>query len=225
MLKEIMKAFEEAGDKSLIPWMSGYLKGQFKFFGLKSPERRNLSRIIYPSIKPLKKEEIIQLCTEMWNQPYRELHYFSQEILFRTLKKKWDREDIEFLEWLVLNNSWWDTVDFIAPKLLASYFRMYPEERETCIKKWIASENIWLMRSALLIQLKTKEETDFDLLFRVILQVNHTKEFFINKAIGWVLREHAKKNTELILDFVRANRNRLSNLSVREALKHFPNEI
>lgn len=225
MLHDIIKAFEESGDKSLIPGMKAYMKDQFEFFGVKSPVRKEMSKLIIPSVKKLNKKEIIKLCTDLWKQPQREVHYLAQEILEKTLKKKWEKNDIDFLEWLVLNNSWWDTVDFIAPKLMASYFKMYPNEREARVKKWIASGKLWLIRSAILIQLKTKKETDFDLLFRVILQVNGTKEFFINKAIGWVLREHAKHSPDIILDFVREHRDELSNLSVREALKHFPNEM
>ena len=84
------------------------------------------------------------------------------------------------------------------------YFEKFPEERNKWVEKWIASGNIWLIRSSLLIHMKRKEEVDFDYLFKTILQVCHTKEFFINKASGWALRQYAKFNPKEVLQFVEA---------------------
>ena len=222
MLDEIVNNFSRKGDDGFKNGMENYMRGQFTFFGIKSPLRREISKPIFTAIKRMSIEEIKKLAKALWKRPERELHYLAQEILERGIKKNWERKDIDFLQWMVKTNSWWDTVDFIAPKLMKSYFDLYPEEREKKVKEWINSDNIWLIRSAILIQLKTKKDTNFDLLFRIILQVNNTNEFFIDKAIGWVLRENAKHSESIVLDFVKNNREQLSNLSVKEALKHFP---
>ena len=79
------------------------------------------------------------------------------------------------------------------------------------------SDNIWLQRTFLIFQLKYKEEININLLTDYILQLKDTKEFFINKAIGWILREYTRTNPEWVIDFV--NKHELSNLSKREALK------
>ena len=119
---------------------------------------------------------------------------------------------------MIINKSWWDTIDFLSPKILGKYFKLYPDEIEKNTQKWILSNNIWLKRSAILFQLKYKETLNIDLLNRIIIPLSNSKEFFINKAIGWILREYGKTNKEWVINFVK--KNKLSNLSNREALKH-----
>jgi 3-methyladenine DNA glycosylase AlkD len=153
---------------------------------------------------------------ELWNAPQRELHYFGQELFFK-YAKQFEKTDIALIEYMITHNSWWDTIDFIATKPLAKYFKMFPEERRIIINRWIVSENIWLQRSALLFQLKYKTETDLELLSYIILQLSDSKEFFIKKAIGWALREYSRTDDKWVLEFV--NENELEPLSKREALK------
>lgn len=114
--------------------------------------------------------------------------------------------------------SWWDTIDVIAPKILGSWFKRYPEHIKPTITRWLKSDNIWLQRSCVLFQLKYKEKTNTQLLSSVIDQLKDSKEFFLRKSIGWVLREYAKTDAEFVKDFV--NSRELSPLSRREATKH-----
>lgn len=220
MLKTILQIFEDSANPQLAVGMKSYQKNKFEFYGLTAPTRREICKPILLHGKSLSKKETIDIAKKLWSQAQRECHYLAQELLFQNLKKSLKKSDVIWLEWLVLNNSWWDTVDFIAPKLIALYFKKFPEERNKKVDVWIASDNIWLIRSSLLFQLKYKDETDMDFLFKTILRVSHTKEFFINKAIGWMLRENAKRIPDVVSDFIEENRNRLSNLSVREGLKH-----
>ncbi|MFT6151359.1 MAG: 3-methyladenine DNA glycosylase AlkD [Flavobacteriales bacterium] len=118
---------------------------------------------------------------------------------------------------MITNKSWWDTVDLITTNLVGNYFKLFPEQIIPITKIWMESDNIWLQRTCLIFQLKYKEEIDTDLLTDYILQLKDTKEFFINKAIGWILREYTRTNPEWVIDFV--NKHELSNLSKREALK------
>jgi len=131
--------------------------------------------------------------------------------------KKIEFQDIELFELMITNKSWWDTVDLITTNLVGNYFKLFPEQIIPITKIWIESDNIWLQRTCLIFQLKYKEEIDTDLLTDYILQLKDTKEFFINKAIGWILREYTRTNPEWVIDFV--NKYELSNLSKREALK------
>ena len=205
ILLTIIAAFSENANPDLAVGMKAYMKGKFEYFGIKSPLRKEISKPVLQNCKSLSKAETINLAKQLWNEPQRELHYISMELLFQNLKKVLVKEDIESLEWFITKNSWWDTVDFIAPKLMAAYFQKFPDE-------------------AILFQLKYKKDTDLDLLFGIILRVNHTKEFFINKAIGWILRENAKRIPIVIYDFIRNHQHELSNLSIREGLKHSTTE-
>ena len=118
---------------------------------------------------------------------------------------------------MILNKSWWDTVDFIAPKLVATWFKMFPERRDETIERWLSSGNIWLQRSCVIFQLKYKTGFDTAVLEHVVHSLSGSKEFFINKAIGWILREYGKREPDWVMDF--ANRTELNSLSRREGLR------
>ena len=118
---------------------------------------------------------------------------------------------------MVTHNSWWDTVDIIAVKLIGEYFKKYPEEIKPAVKRWLDSRNIWLQRCAILFQLHYKKAIDTEMLTQVIHSLLGSKEFFINKAIGWILREYGKTNPEWVLDFV--DKTELHPLSKREAIR------
>ncbi|MBD3637785.1 MAG: DNA alkylation repair protein [Crocinitomicaceae bacterium] len=223
-IQEIRTVYQQSANPEHAKSMQDYVRGKFKFFGIKAPLRREISKPFIGEVKNSTREEVFDLVKSLWNQPERELHHLGQEILFRAKKHLDEKEDIEFLQWMVLNNSWWDTVDYIAPKLMKEYFEKFPEMRNKKVDEWVASDNIWLKRSALLIHLKQKENPDLPYLFETILRLTGSKEFFINKAIGWVLREHAKKRPEIIYNFVKKHEKSLSNLSVKEALKHSPSK-
>jgi 3-methyladenine DNA glycosylase AlkD len=220
ILTTIIEIFQSEANSSLAIPMKAYMKNKFEYFGIKTPHRREISKPILKECKALSRNETLILAKKLYSQPQRELHYLALELLLQNFKNKLEKTDINWMEWFVVNNSWWDSVDVVAPKLMSRYFKEFPIERNQKVEEWIASENIWLIRSAILFQLKYKKETDLAFLFKLILRVSHTKEFFIYKAIGWILRENAKTNPRLITEFIETNQNKLSNLSIREGLKH-----
>jgi 3-methyladenine DNA glycosylase AlkD len=131
--------------------------------------------------------------------------------------KSQTKNDLKLYEYIITHKSWWDTVDFIASNLIGSYFKHFPHEKQTFIDKWLASENIWLQRTALLFQLKYKNQIDESLLKYIITNLLGSDEFFINKAIGWILREYSKTNPTWVTGFV--TETDLHPLNKREALK------
>lgn len=153
---------------------------------------------------------------KLWQLPGREFQYFAQELILK-YQKDYTEDIINLFEYMILNKSWWDTVDHIAKKLVGEYFKLFPPKKDEKISEWVKSENIWLQRTALLFQLGYKEETDAQLLFDVIEELKEIDEFFIQKAIGWALREYSKIEPIAIVKF--ANTHQLSTLAEREALK------
>jgi 3-methyladenine DNA glycosylase AlkD len=119
---------------------------------------------------------------------------------------------------MLITKSWWDTVDSIAGGTVGVHFQRFPEVREKYLAKWRASDNFWLRRTAILFQLNYKKETDFDLLCEIIRENLDSKEFFINKAIGWSLRQYARVDPKAVTKFVKSTA--LHPLSRREAMKH-----
>lgn len=215
-LQTLQTEFEENANPKIALEQKAYMRNQFEYYGIKSPQRREITKPFLDKKFLPKKSQLESYVKTLWQKPQRDYQYFAQELAFKYIKEL-DKTDIELFEFMVTHNSWWDTVDFIAPKLINAYFKTYPKERDVYIKKWLASENIWLQRSALLFQLKDKENIDTDLLTFVIHSLLGSKEFFINKAIGWILREYSKTNPDWVIDFVEMNE--LSNLSRREALR------
>lgn len=193
-----------------------YLKNQFEFFGLTAPERREIQKPFLAKAFLPPKVDLKTIVKELWLKPEREYQYFAQELAFKYVKQM-EEKDIDLFEFMVINKSWWDTVDFIAVKLMGSYFQNFPKARDERIEIWLKSQNIWLQRSALLFQLKYKNDLDDKLLSFVINTLLGSKAFFINKAIGWILREYSRTNPLWVRDF--CARTPLNNLSKKEALR------
>ena len=208
--------FRQQADRNIAVNQEAYLQNQFELYGLPTPLRKEIQKPFLLKENLPNKKELPHIITELWSKPQREFQYFAID-LNRKYLKKIEFQDIELFELMITNKSWWDTVDLIATNLVGGYFKLFPEQIIPVTKKWMNSDNMWLQRTCLIFQLKYKEEIDTDLLTDYILQLKDTKEFFINKAIGWILREYTRKNPEWVIDFV--NKYELSNLSKREALK------
>ncbi len=208
--------FEINTDAKIASQQRAYLRDQFLFYGLKTPVRRAIQKpfLVKKFLPP--KKDLEDLVRILWNRPQREYHYFTQELV-QKYTKQFEEKDIILFEFMITNNSWWDTVDMISTKIIKPYFKKFPKERDKCIEKWLFSDNIWLQRTCLLFQLLEKRKTDTRLLKHVITSLFGSSEFFINKAIGWALRDYSKTNPEWVKDFVK--KTDLQPLSEREALK------
>jgi 3-methyladenine DNA glycosylase AlkD len=196
--------------------MKKYMKGKYDYFGIKSHLRRELfkeHKIKYGLIPSEQLSEIVKWC---WQQPQREYQYFAMEFLGRVSKNA-DEKTIDLYVYIITTKSWWDTVDYIAVNLVGPYFKAFPDQIIPFTDSWMASGNMWLQRTCLLFQLKYKSTTDTELLDKFIIPLSESKEFFIRKAIGWILREYSKANADFVIDYV--DNHALSGLSHREALK------
>lgn len=197
--------------------MEKYMRNQFEFIGIKAPELKALFKQYVAEKGWPKREELNEVIQELWAYPERELQMTALIILTK-LVKEFTKEDIQLLEKIILEKSWWDTVDHIAKHLVGNYFQLYPEMKRPTLEKWLESEQLWLVRSCILFQLGYKQGTDEILLVEMIERSKHIKDFFIEKAIGWALREYAKTNPQFVMEFVETHT--LPKLSVREAIKN-----
>ena len=215
---DIRQAFSKNSDSNNGAAMAAYMKGNFLFVGIKTGLRRDIQKIILLKHKKEIQVEARNVALQLYNLLQREYHYCAIEILIKELHKKFAPEDIDLIEYLLITHSWWDSVDTIAKYLLGGYLKQHPENTATVIEKFSGSENMWLNRSAIIFQLGYKKDTDAKLLFSLCERHSNSKEFFIQKAIGWALREYGKTNPEAVINFV--NSVRLKPLSTREALKN-----
>ena len=198
--------------------MKKYMKERFEFFGVKSPARKNVQRELKVYWKNLDNDRLFTYAEELWRLPQRELQYVAVDALAARAKKL-DESHLSRIEWLITTKSWWDTVDGLAPNVAGSIFTRNDAARMSWVEKWNNSENIWLNRSALLHQLRYKEDTNIDLMFALIESHIGSKEFFINKASGWALRQASKFYPKEVKEFI-DNHPNLSNLTIREGSKY-----
>lgn len=217
-IKDLEKAFAENSNAENASAMAKYMQNHFSFFGIKTDERRQIFAAIWKENKQEVAENPREIALKLYSKPQRELQYCAIEILIKQLKGNYKKEDIQLIEKLIITNSWWDSVDTIAKNILGQYLLEYPLETENVIERFSNSKNMWLNRSAILFQLSYKQKTNFDLLKSECEKHKNSNEFFIQKAIGWALREYRKTNPEAVRNFV-ANTN-LKPLSTKEALKN-----
>lgn len=213
---DIIDIFKENRNEENSVYMKKYMKDKFEFLGIKSSKRKELQKEFFKDID--KKSPIDKtLVNNLWSKNYREYQYLAIDYLIKK-KKKLEKEDILFVKELITNKSWWDSVDLIASHLLGEICKLYPEIVDEYIIDWSKDENLWIKRSTILYQLKYKENVDTNILECVIRNNKEDNDFFIRKAIGWMLREYSKTNKEWVKVFI--SENELSKLSIKEASKY-----
>lgn len=213
-LEALLRGHANAGQAAA---MKAYMREQFEFLGIRTPERNALMRAFMKEHGVPSGAELEATVRRLWALPEREFPYAAMTLLEKR-KKELGPAQIELLEFLVTTQAWWDTVDLLASHLAGALFSKHPELVPAYTEKWIAADSLWLRRSALLFQLGYKGRTDAELLFALIRRTAHESDFFMRKAIGWALREYGKTDPAAVRAFVRDTE--LSPLSVREALKY-----
>ena len=207
----LIHRMEAQKDPQTAKAMSSYMRDQFPFLGIKTPQRREMVKE-FLKLYPPEKEWI----SILWDLPEREYQYTALDILLK-MRKTLEPKDLTLIESFILNRSWWDTVDLLASNAAGFLLHNAPHLQVEFGEKWIHSDNLWLNRTAILFQLHYKQDTDEALLYRYILAHADSPEFFLQKAIGWALREYSKTNPNSVIDFI--GKEDLKPLSIREGLK------
>ncbi|MBP9134333.1 MAG: DNA alkylation repair protein [Saprospiraceae bacterium] len=192
-----------------------YFRNQFGSFGLKNEDRRKLTKQFIVATKQFSQKELVETIELLWSRCEREFQHTGMELIDHH-RKKFDRSIKKVLQYMISHKSWWDTVDFIASHTVGHAFKTN-QLRQEDLYEWNESDDLWLIRTSILAQLKYKSYTDWALLQELIIPHLDHKDFFIRKAIGWALREYSKTEPNLVLDFV--ENHTMSGLSQREALK------
>lgn len=205
---------EMANPEQAIP-MAAYMKNQFPFLGIKTPERRKRCRAFF---KEYRHEGIDWgFVDTMWQLPEREFQYAAIDYLTNK-KKDLTYEHLPKLKQLIQTKSWWDSVDNLDT-LVGEIVAKDPKAKATMLA-WSQDEDFWLRRIAIDHQLLRKEDTDTELLEQILVNNLNQTEFFINKAIGWSLRDYSKTNPGWVRDFLNKYQEQLAPLSIREASKY-----
>jgi 3-methyladenine DNA glycosylase AlkD len=215
--QSLLIILREHAQADLAKQMEGYMKNKFRFLGIQSPLRRSLSLPLLKEWGMYKLPIQVDFVRLLWDQEEREFQNVALDYLAKHVKQL-EAEHIELLRELIISKSWWDTVDGIAIGLVGNLASRYPELIAQFLDPWSTDENMWLRRTAVLFQLHYKTRTDEQRLYEYIRLNAHSKEFFIQKAIGWALREYSKTNASSVRQFIQSHS--LAKLSVREGSKY-----
>ncbi|MFE7776967.1 DNA alkylation repair protein [Streptomyces sp. NPDC057445] len=218
VLERLTAGYAAAADPVRAAEAAAYMKNIAPFLGIRTPDRRALSRTVLQGTPRPDEADCTAVALRCWELPEREYHYFAADYL-RRYAGRCSSGFLPVVRHLLTTVSWWDTVDTLAAHVVGPLVAADPE-LVPVMDEWIEDDNLWIARTALLHQLRYKDATDTERLFRFCLrQCGHT-DFFIRKAIGWSLREYAKTDPDAVRAFVDGARDRLAPLSVREALKN-----
>ena len=215
-LLDLITDFEENRNELLAESMSKYMQDKFRFLGVRGATRTEIYKKYFPDARKTKTIDwdFVENC---WNKEEREFQYVVVYYL-KAMQKFLKREDISKLKYLIVTKSWWDTVDLLAKVIGSLVIRI--EGYDKIMLEWSKDSNIWLRRVAILYQLSLKDKVDEIILDKVLVNNLSDSEFFINKAVGWALRDYSKYNPEWVREFIKKNKDNMANLSIREASKY-----
>lgn len=209
-----MREFKLQGDAERAPAMARYMKNQFQFLGVPAPERKRQEKGLLQ--QDFTKSEVLEQIATLYDRPQREYQYAAIDLAVKHLKD-WTIADLQLLSQYVSQKAWWDSVDSWRT-LFGGYAKQFPATKPTIFAMFAGQPNFWLRRVAITLQLQDNAQLDRRLLTQAIEADLTTDEFFIQKAIGWALRQVSKTDPDWVRHFM--NGHQLSALAQREAAKY-----
>lgn len=216
MLNQLIAQLYQHANPQEAPKMASYMKNQFGFLGIRTPKRKHLCQDFFKQAK-ISEQIDWQVVMQLWNLPEREFQYVACDYL-RLLQSHLTVQDLPKLKELVQTKSWWDTIDSLDRTI--GNIEFPSEILNQTMLKWSKDNNIWLRRIAIDHQLLRKNKTNTALLEQILLNNLGQSEFFINKAMGWALRDYSKTNPDWVREFLKQHRQCLSPLTLKEASKY-----
>ncbi|KAF1300907.1 DNA alkylation repair protein [Enterococcus sp. JM9B] len=196
--------------------MAQYMKNRFPFAGVPKPQRAFLQKSLLTASKNWSVEDVLVEITTYYQKEKREYQYLAIDLAQKNVRR-FSFEELEKLLVLTAQKEWWDSIDSWR-KFFGTWILQHPEKLEAVFLLFDQQPDFWLRRIAITLQLQFKEKTDRELLKKAIEYDMNTEEFFIQKAIGWALREYSKTNPEWVRQ-VLLNQH-FSKLATREASKY-----
>jgi 3-methyladenine DNA glycosylase AlkD len=234
LVLEVRAALQKAADCSKAPKMQEYMKSAMPYRGVSSPQQKSIWRQVFRAHPLSSRDEWQRVALTLWRDAeFREERYAAIALTdLRTYAAHRTMASVPMFEEMIVTGAWWDLVDPIATHQLGDVLRTEPSRLSTLMRRWSRDGDMWKRRAAILCQIRFKRDTDLTLLYDCIepsLADHSTRasdgslmagQFFIRKAIGWALRQYAWSDPREVKRYVKVNRERLSGLSVREALKN-----
>ena len=218
IVEKIRESLKAVGEPAKAREMQRYMKTTQKFYGVQAAARKNIFRITAKAFPVTSRTDYEAVIFELWRGEFREDMYQALEVAIR-FREFHDLKSFPIYEKLVYTSPNWDTLDWIAGRLVSPLV-VENRQLESILKHWMIEDNFWVRRASLLAHLHHRSNTNTALLSKTILKLAPDKEFFVRKAIGWILRDYSYANPKWVKKFIEENQDVLSGLSKREALRH-----
>lgn len=215
-ISELETTFRRHGNPQQAEKMAAYMKNHFSFLGIMQPLRKELQKEFVDAHKKQNSEQAFPIIFKLWELDEREFQYVAMDLCKHLKGNKFREKDIDDIEKLLTSKSWWDSVDLLSSHVLGNFLLRFPEQTVDVVERFTYSGHLWLRRSTLLFQLNYKE-VDKDLLYQQINRLRKDGDFFIQKAIGWCLRDLSRKDPAWVKQTV--SDLKLEGLAKREALR------
>jgi len=222
LLRKLRKALQQAGDPARAPAMQAYMKSVMPYHGVPTPLLRQVCNATFADVQFATSPHWRTQVLDLWRDArFREERYAALYLAGDKRAKSFQTPSaMKMYDELIVSGAWWDYVDDIASHRVGPILRDYPATMRRKMLSWSKSNNLWKRRTAIICQLGFKAETDLELLYACIEPSLGSREFFLQKAIGWALCQYAWTDGAEVKKYVRLNEARLSALSCREALKN-----
>lgn len=222
LLTALRKELKKTAVPAKAPEMQAYMKSKMPYHGVQTPMRRLICKQLF---KDLEFENAKHWETEVraiWDGArFREERYCALQLCSHKAAREFQTpQALGLYEDLIVDGAWWDYVDTLASDRVGGLLESHPEKLKPLMLEWSRSSDMWKRRTSIICQLGFGLQTDLKLLYACIEPSLGSKEFFLQKAIGWALRQYAWKNPKEVKRYVAQNHDRLAPLSRREALKN-----
>jgi 3-methyladenine DNA glycosylase AlkD len=217
---ELVAALRAKTDPARATQEKRYLKSDLEHFGVSAPVLRSIGKSFFRDHADASRKDVLGIVRSLWSHHIHEARALAVEMLIfygRILESA----DLELVERLIRESKTWALVDTLAVNVAGDLVERFPDLAVT-LDRWAADEDFWVRRSAMLALLKPlrRGDGDFDRFAGYADATLDEREFFIRKAIGWILREVSKKRPELVYDWLLPRATRASGVTVREAVKY-----
>jgi 3-methyladenine DNA glycosylase AlkD len=222
LVDDVRARLRAAGDPAKAPAMQAYMKSALPYHGVASPQARVVFREVLAAHPLPDRQSWLATALTLWDEATHREEWYAALAVVRASRYAAYRDTLALglYRHLVTTGAWWDIVDDVAIHLVGPLLIEDPKSVAPVLREWASDDDRWLRRTAVIAQVGAKDRTDPDLLSQVIEANLDDRDFFLRKAIGWALRQHARTDPDWVRAFVAAHDERISGLSRREALKH-----
>jgi 3-methyladenine DNA glycosylase AlkD len=225
LAEELDRRLRGVGDSERAVGAKAYLKSDLEFIGVASKPLREVARVFLAGHPEIDRCALLKLVQALWERPVFELKAVAVALLERRTNDL-VTDDLALVERLLRLSHTWALVDWLCTKVAAPLVESDPGAARSFLDRWSRDEDFWVRRASMLAQLPALRAGggDFELFASIASRMVGEKEFFIRKAIGWVLRDVSKKRPDLAFTFLSQHVREVSGLTFREGTKYLPDE-